>query len=117
MKYPAQKQKSAVGQNRIGSAGTWLKSQNRFEIIADRLKELAQEIEDECTLLDLAHQHMPDQPNDKFEGFDFSEKQMLYEGLLSLVKNNSGTGFANNDLRTSSLRDWEKWQVRLCRMG
>lgn len=42
------KAKSAVGQNRIGPAGSWLKSQGRLENIADRLKELAQEIEAEA---------------------------------------------------------------------
>ncbi len=39
------KAKAAVNQNRIGGAGAWLKSQNRLEDIADRLKELAAEIE------------------------------------------------------------------------
>jgi hypothetical protein len=42
------KAKAAVGQNRIGPAGAWLKSQERLETIADRLKELAQEIEAEA---------------------------------------------------------------------
>lgn len=36
---------AAVGQKRMSSAGTWLKSQNRLENIVDRLKELAQEID------------------------------------------------------------------------
>jgi hypothetical protein len=39
------KAKAAVDQNRIGAAGAWLKSQDRLETIADRLTELAQEIE------------------------------------------------------------------------
>lgn len=39
------KAKAAVNQNRMGPAGSWLKSQNRLEDIADRLKELAAEIE------------------------------------------------------------------------
>ena len=37
--------KKAVGQARIGPAGAWLKSDDRLEAIADRLKELANEIE------------------------------------------------------------------------
>jgi hypothetical protein len=32
-----------------------------------------------------------------FGSLDFSEKQMVYLGLLSLVKSNSGVGFANRD--------------------
>ncbi len=40
------KAKRAVRQNRIGTAGAWLKSQDRLGHIAGRLKELAQEIED-----------------------------------------------------------------------
>lgn len=42
------KAKAAVNQNRIGAAGSWLKSQNRLEDLAERLKELAQEIEAEA---------------------------------------------------------------------
>lgn len=42
------KAKTSVGQARIGSAGTWLKSQDRLEGIADLLKELAAEIEGEA---------------------------------------------------------------------
>ena len=42
------KAKAAVGQDRMGVAGAWLKSQCRLETIADRLKELAQEIEAEA---------------------------------------------------------------------
>lgn len=33
----------------------------------------------------------------KFEGTTFDDKQLLYQGLLSLVTSNSGYGFANND--------------------
>jgi hypothetical protein len=40
--------KGVVSQNRIGSAGSWLKSQERLETIAERLKELAREIEAEA---------------------------------------------------------------------
>ena len=40
------KAKVSVGLNRIGSAGSWLKSQGRLNAIADSLKELAKEIED-----------------------------------------------------------------------
>ncbi len=32
-----------------------------------------------------------------FTDFDFSEKQLIYRGLLSLVNSNSGFGFQNND--------------------
>jgi hypothetical protein len=32
-----------------------------------------------------------------FSAFSFSEKQLIYRGLLSLVMSNSGYGFANND--------------------
>jgi hypothetical protein len=39
------KAKSVIAQDRIGPAGAWLKSQNRLEDIADRLKELAAEFE------------------------------------------------------------------------
>lgn len=35
----------AIGQKRMSSAGAWLKLQGRFVVIADRLKELANEIE------------------------------------------------------------------------
>lgn len=38
----------------------------------------------------------PDQP-EKFSGFSFSEMQMIYLGLLALVKSNSGKGFCNCD--------------------
>lgn len=31
------------------------------------------------------------------ESFTFSEKRLIYRGLLSLVKSNSGYGFCNND--------------------
>jgi len=34
----------AVGQDRMGSAGSWLKRQSRFESIANQLRKLAQEI-------------------------------------------------------------------------
>lgn len=40
---------------------------------------------------------MNEQLNDPFEHFDFAEKQLLYGGLLALVKANSGVGFYNND--------------------
>jgi len=33
----------------------------------------------------------------KFESLSFTEKQMVYRGLLALVVNNSGFGFCNND--------------------
>lgn len=36
--------KKASNQNRVGSAGSWLKRQNRFQGIADKLKVLADEI-------------------------------------------------------------------------
>jgi len=36
---------AAVGQKKIGSCGSWLKCQRRFDAIKDRLKELANEIE------------------------------------------------------------------------
>lgn len=36
----------AVDQDRIGSAGSWLKRQGRFQEICDNLKELAQEVHD-----------------------------------------------------------------------
>ena len=36
----------AIGQERMASAGAWLKVQNRLRTLAERLKELAQEIED-----------------------------------------------------------------------
>jgi hypothetical protein len=35
----------AVGQQRLGSSGSWLKRQGRFNTIKDKLKELAAEIE------------------------------------------------------------------------
>ena len=40
---------------------------------------------------------MNEELNDPFENFDFSEKQLIYQGLLALVKGNSGFGFCNND--------------------
>ena len=36
--------KKAAAQNRVGSAGSWLKRQNRFEEIVDDLKALANQI-------------------------------------------------------------------------
>ncbi|HMN94005.1 MAG TPA: hypothetical protein PKC60_12320 [Hydrogenophaga sp.] len=36
--------KKATGQNRVGAAGSWLKRQNRFGKIADKLKAMADEI-------------------------------------------------------------------------
>ena len=35
--------------------------------------------------------------SDRFGALKFAEKQMIYQGLLSLVETNSGIGFANND--------------------
>jgi len=32
-----------------------------------------------------------------FASLEFSEKAMIYQGLLSLVKSNSGIGFCNNN--------------------
>lgn len=40
--------KKAAGQDRVGAAGSWLKRQNRFQAIADRLKEMADEIHAEA---------------------------------------------------------------------
>ena len=37
---------TAIDQERVGSAGSWLKSQGRFVSISQRLKELANEIEE-----------------------------------------------------------------------
>lgn len=39
---------AAVGQHRMGSAGSWLKRQDRFSRLAEKLKELAQKIGDEA---------------------------------------------------------------------
>jgi len=39
---------NAIGQQRMRTSGSWLKSQGRFFSLADRLQELAQEIEDEA---------------------------------------------------------------------
>ena len=39
---------AAVGQQRMGSAGSWLKRQDRFSRLAEKLKELAQKIGDEA---------------------------------------------------------------------
>lgn len=39
---------AAVGQQRMGSAGSWLKCQDRFSRLAEKLKELAQKIGDEA---------------------------------------------------------------------
>lgn len=36
--------KKATGQDRVGVAGSWLKRQNRFQTIADRLKAMADEV-------------------------------------------------------------------------
>jgi hypothetical protein len=38
-----------------------------------------------------------DDTKSPFESLTFSEKQLLYRGLLSLVTSNSGYGFCNND--------------------
>lgn len=35
--------------------------------------------------------------SDPFERLSFSERQMIYFGLVSLVKSNSGVGFCNAD--------------------
>jgi hypothetical protein len=39
---------ASVGQQRIGSAGSWLKSQGRFDTIKNALKELASQIESQA---------------------------------------------------------------------
>ena len=39
---------NAIGQKRMGTSGSWLKSQGRFTSLADRLQKLAREIEDEA---------------------------------------------------------------------
>jgi hypothetical protein len=51
-----------------------------------------------------------------FEEMSFREKALIYQGLLSLVKNNSGFGFANNDqghpayaVGCNGTIDIEKW--------
>src|SRR2546421_12650578 len=36
-------------------------------------------------------------PSSPFESLTFSEKQLIYRGLLGLVNSNSGYGFCNND--------------------
>ncbi len=38
-----------------------------------------------------------EQQHPPFESLSFFEKQLLYQGLLALVKSNSGLGFANSD--------------------
>src|SRR6266513_3499845 len=38
-----------------------------------------------------------DHTKSPFESLSFSEKQLLYRGLLCLVTSNSGYGFCNND--------------------
>lgn len=56
-------------------------------------------------------------PNpDPFEFISFSEKQLLYRGLLSLVTSNSGYGFHNNDqgqpayaIGRDGTQDYQKW--------
>ena len=40
---------------------------------------------------------MDDHTQHAFSGLDFSDKKLIYLGLLCLVKSNSGVGFANND--------------------
>jgi hypothetical protein len=37
---------ATIGQRRIGGAGSWLKTQGRFPRIAEKLKEIAQEVHD-----------------------------------------------------------------------
>jgi hypothetical protein len=51
-----------------------------------------------------------------FDGLSFSEKQLVYRGLLCLVTNNSGYGFANNDqghpayaFGQDGSYDYQKW--------
>jgi len=40
--------RKATDQNRVGSAGSWLKRKNRFQLIADKLKALADEVHAEA---------------------------------------------------------------------
>ena len=51
-----------------------------------------------------------------FSALTFSEKQLVYRGLLSLVTNNSGYGFCNNDqghpayaVGQSGKHDYKQW--------
>jgi hypothetical protein len=51
-----------------------------------------------------------------FPSFDFEEKQLLYQGLVCLVRNNTGYGFVNNDQRHPAYEigrkgdyDYENW--------
>lgn len=53
---------------------------------------------------------------DPLGALSFSDRQLLYQGLLSLVKSNSGVGFANSDQGHSAYAigrkgdfDYEKW--------
>jgi hypothetical protein len=59
--------------------------------------------------------HM-DPKESPFEAFSFSQKQLLYKGLLALVKSNSGRGFANGDqghpayaIGRGGTFDYDKW--------
>jgi hypothetical protein len=36
---------NAIGGERLGSAGSWIKRQDRFKALCDRLKSLAEEVE------------------------------------------------------------------------
>lgn len=42
-------------------------------------------------------ENTPQRMHHKFIKFDYSESRMLYQGLYSLVKSNSGIGFCNCD--------------------
>lgn len=57
----------------------------------------------------------PEQSN-PFAGLSFSERQMIYLGLVSLVKSNSGVGFCNGDqghpayaIGRDGKFDYEQW--------
>ncbi len=59
---------------------------------------------------------MSETPPTPFARFDFSEKQLLYRGLLSLVQSNSGFGFCNNNqghpayaIGRDGKFDYEQW--------
>jgi hypothetical protein len=46
-----------------------------------------------ATLFPRTHNRM----SKRFESFEAKELAMIYQGLLCLVKSNSGVGFCNND--------------------
>lgn len=57
-----------------------------------------------------------DSPQFTFDSLTFSEKQLIYRGLLSLVTSNSGYGFCNNDqghpayaIGKGGTYDYEQW--------